>query len=146
MSDCPSPLQHRLQVTFQSENEEAYAALERLIGCARRTGVALMSLRVTKHGENCHGYLRVGAEHRDPIDLLSNRLAMLIGLDELMCCHEPIHAGSSHKAASKKKKPVRVIVSHAELKMRVALFGYQTAAQFAAARSVRPLLHPTRAR
>jgi hypothetical protein len=105
MSDCPSPLQHRLQVTFQSENEEAYAALERLIGCARRTGVALMSFRVTRHGENCHGYLRVGAEHRDPIDLLSNRLAMLIGLDELMCCHEPIHAGSSHKAASKKRSP-----------------------------------------
>jgi hypothetical protein len=104
MTDCPSTLQHRLQVTFQSENEEAYAALERVIGCARRTGVALMSLRVMRSGENCHGYLRVGAEQRDSIDQLAKRLGNLIGLDDLMCSQEPLQTDAANADSHAKRE------------------------------------------
>jgi hypothetical protein len=81
-NDC---FRHQLQVTFTSTREEAYASLERVTGCARRTGVALMSLRVTTRGVVCHAWLRVGSRNRDAIELLSNRLGSLIGLDDLMC-------------------------------------------------------------
>lgn len=81
-NDC---FRHQLQVTFTSSSEEAYASLERVTGCARRTGVALMSLRITTRGVVCHAWLRVGARNRDAVELLSNRLGSLIGLDDLMC-------------------------------------------------------------
>ncbi|SDE39516.1 hypothetical protein [Paraburkholderia lycopersici] len=85
---------HQLQVTFTSDNEDAYASLERVTGCARRTGVELMSLRITRRGFHCHAWLRVGSDSRAAIDLLSNRLSAVIGLDDLLCCSDDVRVDS----------------------------------------------------
>jgi hypothetical protein len=92
MSDHDS-FRHQLQVSFMSDNDDAYASLERVTGCARRSGVALMSLRITRRGLQSHAWLRVGSNSSDAIELLANRLGMLIGLDDLMCCSDAIRTG-----------------------------------------------------
>ncbi|WP_229012822.1 hypothetical protein [Paraburkholderia gardini] len=81
--DC---FRHQLQVTFMCENDDAYASLERITGWARRSGVALMSLRITRRALHSHAWLRVGADSRDAIELFTNRLGTVIGLEDLMCC------------------------------------------------------------
>lgn len=79
---------HQLQVTFTSHTEDTYASLESVTGCARRTGVALMSMRIMRRGVHCHAWLRVGAHDRAAIELLSKRLGAVIGLDDLICCFD----------------------------------------------------------
>lgn len=76
---------HQLQVTFTSDNDDAYASIERVTGCARRSGVELLSLRVMRRGVHCHAWLRVGSDCRDAVELFAKRLGALIGLDELLC-------------------------------------------------------------
>jgi acetolactate synthase regulatory subunit len=89
MSDRNS-FAHQLQVSFMSDNDETYASLERVTGCARRSGVELMSLRITRRELQSHAWLRVGSDSRDAIELLANRLCMVIGLDDLICNTEEV--------------------------------------------------------
>jgi hypothetical protein len=99
--DC---FRHQLQVTFMCDNDDAYASLERVTGWARRSGVALISLRITRRALHSHAWLRVGADSRDAIELFSNRLGMVIGLEDLMCCSDDTRA-EQHKEIRTEVRP-----------------------------------------
>lgn len=82
----PNPLiRYQLRVTFISESSEIFDTIERVTGCARRSGVTLINIEVAATGARCSGYLHIGSDRREATDLLAHRLRNLIGLDELVC-------------------------------------------------------------